>query len=42
MMNILLVGLGPHANRIYLRFLERYYIKPALVVDLVSQKSTLR
>lgn len=40
-MNILLVGLGPHANRIYLRFLERHHIKPALVVDLVSQKDTV-
>lgn len=40
-MNILLVGLGPHADRIYLRFLEKHRIKPALVVDLVSQKDAV-
>ncbi len=40
-MNILLVGLGPHANRIYLRFLRKHNIKPVLIVDLVSRKDVV-
>ena len=36
-MNLALIGLGPHAKRIYLRFLLKHNIEPALIVDLVSQ-----
>ena len=38
-LNIALVGLGPHAKRVYLHFLKNLGIEPKLIVDLVSQKS---
>ena len=41
-MNLALIGLGPHAKRIYLRFLLKHNIEPALIVDLVSQENAIR
>ena len=40
-MNIILVGLGPHAKRIYVNFLKKYNIEPKLIVDLESKKQKL-
>ncbi|MBL1228438.1 NUDIX domain-containing protein [Enterococcus sp. BWB1-3] len=38
-MNCLLIGLGPHAKRIYLEFLQNEtYIDKVIVVDLVTEK----
>tara|TARA_Y100000590_G_scaffold307419_1_gene347059 strand:- start:1882 stop:3252 length:1371 start_codon:yes stop_codon:yes gene_type:complete len=39
--NIALIGIGPHAKRIYIPFLKKYGIKPSLVVDLESNKSAV-
>lgn len=36
--NILLIGLGPHAKRIYIRGLRKLGLFPILVVDLLTQK----
>lgn len=33
-MNLILIGLGPHAKRIYIKFLKKYNIIPKLLVDL--------
>ncbi len=41
-MKVMLIGLGPHAKRIYLRFLLKHNIKLALIVDLVSQSNKVR
>ncbi len=40
-MNIMLIGLGPHAKRIYIKFLKKYNIKPKLIVDLDSEKDKI-
>jgi len=44
--NIILVGLGPHARRIYYPLLEKYAgqhaVKLALVVDLADQEDVIR
>lgn len=40
-MNIMLIGLGPHAKRIYIKFLKKYHIKPKLIVDLDSEKDKI-
>ena len=39
---IALIGLGPHAKRIYLNYFKKHKINFALVVDLDSQKSQIR
>ena len=36
--NILLIGLGPHAKRIYIRGLRKLGLFPILVIDLLTQK----
>lgn len=41
-MNCLLFGLGPHAKRIYLEFLEKEnFIDKVLIVDLVTEKERI-
>lgn len=42
MKNVVLVGIGPHAKRIYLNYFKKHKINLALVVDLNSQKETIR
>lgn len=42
MRNIILVGLGPHAKRIYLKFLKEINNLPKLIVDLKSQENKIR
>lgn len=37
--NIILVGLGPHAKRIYIKYLNKHKIAPKLIVDLKSQRA---
>lgn len=41
--NLALVGCGPHANRVYLKLIEKYIegknIRPRLLIDLQSQKT---
>ena len=36
--NIALIGLGPHAKRIYLNYFKKHKVNLALVVDLNSKK----
>lgn len=36
--NIILVGLGPHAKRIYMNLFRKYRINPRIIVDLKSKK----
>lgn len=40
-----LIGCGPHANRIYLKLIEKYAkrgeVKPAVLIDLKSQKTKI-
>ena len=38
---IVLVGLGPHAKRIYMNLLKKYKINLELLVDLKSQKEKI-
>lgn len=42
MKNVALVGIGPHAKRIYLPCLKKHKINLALVIDLNSQKETIK
>lgn len=37
--SIILVGLGPHAKRIYMHYLRKHNISPALIVELDSKRS---
>ncbi len=39
---VALIGLGPHAKRIYINYFKKYHINLALVVDLKSQNETIR
>lgn len=40
-MNIMLIGLGPHAKRIYIKFLKEENIVPKLVIDLKSKEKSI-
>ena len=40
--NILLVGLGPHSKRIYLNYFKKHHSNLAVVVDLYSNKESVR
>lgn len=40
-MNVILIGLGPHAKRIYINYLGLMGIQPKVIVDLKSKKETL-
>lgn len=42
MKNIALVGIGPHAKRIYLPYFKKHKVNLALVIDLDSQKNSIR
>lgn len=42
MKNVALVGVGPHAKRIYLNFFKKHKVNLALVIDLNSQKKSIR
>lgn len=42
MTNIILVGLGPHAKRIYLKYLKEINNLPKLIVDLKSQEEKIK
>ena len=39
--NIMLVGLGPHAKRIYMNLFRKYRITPRIIVDLKSKKKEI-
>lgn len=39
--NILLIGLGPHSKRIYIRSLRRLNIVPKLIIDLESKRQEI-
>lgn len=39
--NIMLIGLGPHAKRIYMNLFNKYKIVPKIIVDLKSKKNEL-
>ena len=40
--SIALIGLGPHAKRIYLHYIKKHNENLALVVDLKSEKDNVR
>ena len=39
--NIVLVGLGPHAKRIYINLMKKYQVLPQLIVDLESNREKI-
>ena len=39
---IVLVGLGPHAKRIYINLFKKYKINLELLIDLKSQKEKIK
>ena len=39
---VILVGLGPHAKRIYINLFKKYKINLELLVDLKSQKEKIK
>lgn len=41
-MNVMLIGLGPHAKRIYMKFMNNHGIIPKLIVDLKSNASNVK
>ena len=40
--NIILVGLGPHAKRIYMNLFKKYRITPKVIVDLKSKRKEIQ
>ena len=42
MKNVALVGIGPHAKRIYLNYFKKHKVNLALVIDLDSQKESIK
>lgn len=42
MKNVALVGIGPHAKRIYLPYFKKHKVNLALVIDLNSQKENIK
>ena len=36
--SIILVGLGPHAKRIYMNLFKKYRMSPKIIVDLKSKR----
>lgn len=40
--NIVLVGVGPHSKRIYIKVLKKYNILPKLIVDLDTKEEELK
>ncbi len=41
MTNIALIGLGPHAKRIYINYIKKYKINLKLIIDLYSKKEEI-
>jgi len=39
--NIILVGLGPHAKRIYINLMKKHNVLPLIIVDLVKNKNSI-
>ena len=39
--NIILVGLGPHAKRIYINLMKKHNVLPKLVVDLEEKRDDI-
>ena len=40
--NIAIIGLGPHAKRIYLHYIKKHREKLSLVVELESERNNTR
>ena len=40
--NVMLIGLGPHAKRIYINLFKKYKITPKLIVDLKSKELEIK
>ena len=40
--NIMLVGLGPHSKRIYINYFKNHNIIPSIIVDLESNKESVK
>ena len=40
--NIVLVGVGPHSKRIYIKVLKKYNILPKLIVYLYTKEEELK
>lgn len=39
--NIILIGLGPHAKRIYMNLFKKYRMSPKVIVDLKSKRKEI-
>ena len=39
--SIVLVGLGPHSKRIYMRLFQKYKLIPKLIIDIQSKQEEL-
>ena len=42
MKNVALIGLGPHAKRIYINYLKKHRINLALLVDIESKAKEIK
>lgn len=42
MSNIMLIGLGPHSKRIYMNYFKKYNIEPKLLIDIESNRETIK
>lgn len=42
MINVALIGLGPHAKRIYINYFKKHKINVSLLVDLKSQENNIK
>ena len=42
MKNVALIGIGPHAKRIYLNYFKKHRVNLALVIDLNSKRDSIK
>ena len=40
--NVVLVGLGPHSKRIYIKVLKKHNILPKLIIDLDTEEGNIK
>lgn len=40
-MNIILIGFGPHAKRIYLKLINKYNLNLKLIIDIENKKEEI-
>jgi len=39
--NFIIIGIGPHAKRTYIRFFEKYELQPKIIIELFSNKDVV-